>query len=69
MPHSQMDLQELAAYIGMDMRQAEKLALRGRIPCQKVGGQLRFNRAEITDWLQQQMGSMERSSLDNMDAG
>ena len=69
MPHSQMDIQELAAYIGMDSRQAEKLALRGQIPCQKVGGSLRFNRAEINDWLQQQMGSMERSSLDNMDAG
>jgi len=63
-----MDLQELAAYIGMDIRQAEKLALRGQIPCQKVGGALRFNRAEITEWLQQQMGSMARSSLDNMDA-
>jgi len=64
-----MDLLELAAYIGMDSRQAEKLALRGQIPCQKVGGSLRFNRAEITDWLQQKMGTMARASLDSMDAG
>jgi PTS system nitrogen regulatory IIA component len=64
-----MNLRELASFIGIDQRQAEKLAQRNQIPCQKVGGQLRFNRAEITDWLQQQMGTMAQKGLADMDAG
>jgi nitrogen PTS system EIIA component len=69
MPYSSMNLQELSAMLGMDIRQAEKLAQRGGIPCQKVGGELRFNRAKITEWLQQRMGTLEKNNLKSMDAG
>jgi len=69
MPYSQMDIQELAKMLGIDLRRAERMAQRDQIPCQKVGGQLRFNRAEITDWLQQQMGSLKKNHLESMDAG
>jgi PTS system nitrogen regulatory IIA component len=64
-----MNLLELASMLGMDIRQAEKLAQRGEIPCQKVGGELRFNRAEITEWLQQRMGTLEKNNLKSMDEG
>jgi PTS system nitrogen regulatory IIA component len=51
-----MNLLELARFLGMDQRQATKMAQRGQIPCQKVAGQYRFNRAEITEWMQQNLG-------------
>lgn len=69
MPYSYMDLLELSKFLGLDIRQAEKMANRGEIPCQKVSGTLRFNRAQITEWLQQHMSSLNRNKLANMDAG
>ena len=50
-------------YVGADARRLERMAAGGEIPCQKVGGQLRFNRAEITEWLQQNMATMHRDHL------
>jgi len=69
MPYGFMNVRELAGLLGIDERRAEKLALRDHIPCQKVAGQLRFNRAEITDWLQRQMAELNRERLDSVDAG
>ncbi len=69
MPYGPMDLAELVKLLGMDYRRVEKMAQRGQIPCQKVGGTLRFNRAEITEWLQQHMSSMDQLKLEDMDAG
>lgn len=69
MPYGFMNLRELAGLLGIDERQAEKLALRDHIPCQKVAGQLRFNRAAITEWLQRQMSELNRDRLDSVDAG
>jgi PTS system nitrogen regulatory IIA component len=69
MPHRSMTLKELAQMLGADARRLERMAQRGEIPCQKVGAQLRFNRAEVTDWLQQNMGAMDSSHLAEVDAG
>ena len=69
MPHGVMNLQALAKFLGIDLRRAERMARRGRIPCQKVGGQLRFNRAEITEWMQQQMPNLKNEHLEEMDSG
>lgn len=55
--------------LGADLRRVERMAQRGEIPCQKVGGQYRFNRAQITEWLQQQMGGMSHDHLAEVDAG
>ncbi len=55
--------------LGADMRRVERMAQRGEIPCQKVGGQFRFNRAQITEWLQQKMGGMSHDHLAGVDAG
>lgn len=55
--------------LGADARRLERMAQRGEIPCQKVGGDFRFNRAEITEWLQQSMGTMTGDHLAEVDAG
>ena len=69
MPYRSMTIKELARMVGADARRLERMAERGEIPCQKVGGQWRFNRAEITEWLQQNMATMHRDHLEEFDAG
>jgi PTS system nitrogen regulatory IIA component len=64
-----MTLDEVARMLGADVRRIERMAKRGEIPCQKVGGRLRFNRAEITEWLQRSMGGMSHDHLAEVDAG
>jgi len=55
MPYRNMSLDDFARHIGMDLREVQKLAERGKLPGEKVGGQWRFNRARVTEWLQQEM--------------
>lgn len=69
MPYRSLSIQEVARMLGADVRRVARMAQRGQIPCQKVGGQHRFNRAEITDWLQQQIGTMSHTHLAEVDAG
>lgn len=63
MPYRNMSLEDFAKYIGMDAREVRKLADRGKLPGQKVGGEWRFNRARVTEWLQQEMLSLEEPRL------
>jgi len=63
-----MNMLELAHFLGMDQRQAAKMAQRGEIPCQKVAGQYRFNRAEVTEWMQQNLGP-GKHNLASVDEG
>jgi PTS system nitrogen regulatory IIA component len=69
MPYRTMTMQEVAKLLGADVRRVERMAQRGAIPCQKIGGRFRFNRAEITEWLQQHMGAMSHDHLAEVDAG
>jgi PTS system nitrogen regulatory IIA component len=69
MPYRTMTMQEVAKLLGADVRRVERMAQRGEIPCQKIGGRFRFNRAEITEWLQQHMGAMSHDHLAEVDAG
>jgi PTS system nitrogen regulatory IIA component len=69
MPYRTLTIQEVARMLGADVRRVERMAQRGEIPCQKIGGQYRFNRAQITEWLQQQMGGMSHQGLAEVDAG
>ncbi|HOV77988.1 MAG TPA: PTS sugar transporter subunit IIA, partial [Sedimentisphaerales bacterium] len=69
MPYRSLTIQEVARMLGTDLRRVERMAQRREIPCQKVGGQYRFNRAQITEWLQQEMGSMSHDHLAEVDAG
>lgn len=63
MPYRTMSLEDFAKYIGMDAREVRKLADRGKLPGQKVGGEWRFNRARVTEWLQQEMPSLDDGRL------
>jgi len=63
MPYRSMSLEDFAQHVGMDVRQVRRLADRGELPGQKVGGQWRFNRAEVTEWLQQEMPSFDEKRL------
>jgi len=69
MPYRSLTIQEVARMLGADARRVERMAQRGEIPCQKIGGQFRFNRAQITEWLQQEMGGMSHDHLAGVDAG
>ncbi len=63
MPYKNMSLAEFAQHVGMDARQVRKLADRGRLPAQRIGGEWRFNRARVTEWLQQEMPNLDEQRL------
>jgi PTS system nitrogen regulatory IIA component len=55
MLHEFLSLDELAAELGRDKRELEKLVQRGRLPGRRVDGEWRFHPAEIRAWLEQAM--------------
>ncbi|HOA74244.1 MAG TPA: PTS sugar transporter subunit IIA [Phycisphaerae bacterium] len=63
MPYRNMSLEDFAQHVGMDAREVQKLAERGKLPGQKVGGEWRFNRARVTEWLQQEMHTLDEARL------
>jgi len=67
MAYRNMTLPELARHIGMDAREVKRLADRGVLPGMRVGGEWRFNRAQMLDWLQQRMHTLDRRHLRNLD--
>jgi PTS system nitrogen regulatory IIA component len=58
MPYRNMTLEELARHIGMDAREVKRLADRGTLPGQMIGGHWRFNGAQMLDWLQREMHNL-----------
>lgn len=63
-----MDMEQLAAYLQRDVREVGKLANRGHLPGHKVGGQWRFARAEINQWIETQMPSLTEKELTNLES-
>jgi PTS system nitrogen regulatory IIA component len=63
-----MDLDQLATYLQRDARELSKLANRGYLPGQKVGGQWRFASAEINYWLETQMHAYTEQELTALEA-
>src|SRR5262245_28035361 len=64
-----MDLDQLAAYLQRDAREVSKMASRGHLPGQKVGGEWRFTSAEINYWLSTQIPSYTEDELSRLEAG
>ncbi len=62
-----MSLEELARHIGMDARIVRKWAEKGKLPGQLVGGEWRFNRAALLDWLQREMHSLDVEHIRNLE--
>jgi len=67
MPYRNMTIPELAKHIGMDAREVKKLADRGVLPGRLIGGEWRFNRAQMLDWLQREMHSLDERHINNLD--
>lgn len=63
-----MDMEQLAAYLRRDVREVGKLANRGHLPGHKVGGQWRFARAEINQWIETQLPTLSEKELTNLES-
>jgi PTS system nitrogen regulatory IIA component len=69
MENESMDLVELATYLHRDVREVSKMASRGHLPGQKVGGQWRFASAEINYWIETQLPSYTDAELEALETG
>lgn len=69
MPYRNMSLDDFAKYVGMDARDVKRLADHGKLPGQKIGGEWRFNRARVTEWLQQEMHTLGEDRLIALERG
>ena len=67
MPYRNMTLDELARHIGMDAREVKRLANRGVLPGRLIGGEWRFNRYQMLDWLQREMHNLGPRHIQNLD--
>jgi PTS system nitrogen regulatory IIA component len=67
MSYRNMDAAGLARWIGMDPREVRRLAERGVLPAQQVGGDWRFNAAQMLDWLQRELHSLEAVQIRNLE--
>ena len=50
-----MTLREVAQYLGLHVMTVYKLTREGRVPAAKIGGQWRFKRDVLDEWLETQM--------------
>lgn len=57
MASSDLDIEQLAAYLHLTPQQVTKLADRGQLPGRKISGQWRFSEAEVHVWLEQRIGT------------
>lgn len=67
MPYRNMTLEELAKHIGMDARVLRKWAERGKLPGQMVGGEWRFNRAQMLDWYQREIHGLDEKHIRDLE--
>ncbi len=67
MPYRTMSLDELAVHIGMDARIVRRWVERGKLPGTMVHGHWRFNRAQMLDWLQKELHSLDREHICNLE--
>jgi PTS system nitrogen regulatory IIA component len=56
MADDSFDIASLAAYLHMMPAQVTRLAERGKLPGRRIGGQWRFTRPEVSQWLEERMG-------------
>ncbi len=69
MPREQMTDKQVAAYLQMDLREVQKLASRGIIPCRKSGQRVVFTKGEIDHWVEQRLHEMDRRRLRDVARG
>jgi PTS system nitrogen regulatory IIA component len=67
MPYRNLSLDQLARHLGMDARLVRRWAERGRLPGAMVQGEWRFNRAQLLDWLQREIHSLDEKHISNLE--
>src|SRR5215472_8232945 len=68
MESDMMNVDQLAAYLQRDAREVGKLASRGHLPGHKVGGEWRFARAEINNWIETQLHEYTNKQLARLES-
>ena len=63
MPEEVFDLSSLAKYLRLTPQQIQKLVKREEIPSRRIGGELRFSRAEVHQWMESRMGVLDDAGL------
>jgi PTS system nitrogen regulatory IIA component len=63
MDHQLLNLDQLAARLGRDRREVERLVVRGNLPGRKVNGQWQFHPTEVTQWLEQEIRGYDETQL------
>ena len=69
MPYEQMNTEQVAGYLQMDLREVVKLACRGQIPCRKVRGEFVFLKAEVDHWVESRMHRLDAKRLAGIEKG
>jgi excisionase family DNA binding protein len=68
MPEEILTVREVAEFLKVTERTIYRLATEGQIPSFKVGGSWRFQRSDLTQWMNEQKGQPGRddnSKLEN----
>jgi len=58
-----LDIEQIASYLHLNVEQVTKLVERGKLPGRRVGGQWRFSEAEIHHWLEERIGLSDAEEL------
>src|SRR5262245_58323606 len=69
MPNEQMNEQQVAAYLHVDLRELQKLASRGLIPCRRTTRGHVFRKIEVDHWVEEQMHKLPRRRLAGIEKG
>jgi nitrogen PTS system EIIA component len=67
MASKDLDLEQLAQYLHINLSDVTKMAMRGKIPGRKVSGEWRFSESEIHHWLEMQIGVVDAQELQRME--
>jgi nitrogen PTS system EIIA component len=63
MPYSDFDITTLSRYLHLNPQQVTKLAERGHLPGRKIGGEWKFSRPDIHQWLEARIGLSDEEGL------
>jgi len=61
-----LDIDQLAEYLHVTPDKVSKMAMRGKVPARRVGGEWRFSEAEIHHWLEDRIGVSDAEELDKV---
>jgi PTS system nitrogen regulatory IIA component len=70
MPHEKMDERQVAAYLGMELKEVTRLASRGAVPCRKTDfGKFVFRKSDVDHWVWERMHSFDRGTIEGIEKG